>query len=88
MVMVIHNCQCETCPGSQAPKNQKPGEIVFGGTICNCSCHRHPEVKWWGKLKEWLGEQPNTIEQVHDWNKENSLFIRTIKAKVKEIESV
>lgn len=40
MVQVITKCYCHSCPGTQAPTNQKPGELVFGGTICNCRCHQ------------------------------------------------
>lgn len=38
MVLVIHDCKCSTCLGSFQPKHPK-GEIVFGGTLCNCYCH-------------------------------------------------
>jgi hypothetical protein len=38
MVMIIHKCDCRTCVGNTFPKGHR-GEIVFGGTICRCTCH-------------------------------------------------
>jgi len=36
MAFIIHNCDCKTCKGSQAPPKG-----TIGGTICNCNCHQY-----------------------------------------------
>lgn len=37
MVYIIHDCHCDTCPGTTGRKLGEP--MVFGGAICNCACH-------------------------------------------------
>ena len=39
MVYIIPNCDCNTCLGNQPVKPRPNGEMVFGGSICNCKCH-------------------------------------------------
>lgn len=55
MVMIIHDCKCENCPGSYAPKS-KSGEIMFGGTLCNCRCHtlKKDDLTKFLKQQLWL----------------------------------
>lgn len=38
MVYLIHECHCESCPGTVTPKHPS-GEMVFGGSLCRCKCH-------------------------------------------------
>ena len=47
MVCIIHDCHCDLCPGSTPAKNKhsKPGEMIFGGTLCNCECHSYSGKK-------------------------------------------
>lgn len=42
MVMIITYCKCGSCNGGSKATSPyaKPGELVFGGSICNCPCHR------------------------------------------------
>lgn len=39
MVYVIHDCHCGLCLGGQPAPIRLDGEMVFGGSICNCRCH-------------------------------------------------
>lgn len=39
MVYIIHDCHCGSCPGSQPAKPREDGQMIFGGSLCNCSCH-------------------------------------------------
>lgn len=39
MVLVIHDCNCQTCKGGTPAPRRADGEIVFGGSICKCLCH-------------------------------------------------
>jgi hypothetical protein len=43
MVMFISDCHCDTCPGTVSPKS-KDGQMVFGGTLCHCSCHKEKDI--------------------------------------------
>ena len=48
MVCIIHECHCDHCPGStraKPNKHSKPGEMVFGGTLCHCECHKYSGKK-------------------------------------------
>ena len=48
MVCIIHDCCCDHCPGStpaKPNKHSKPGELIFGGTICRCECHKYSVKK-------------------------------------------
>lgn len=40
MVFIIHDCNCFTCPGAQSVKRPPSVGMVFGGSLCNCSCHK------------------------------------------------
>lgn len=44
MVLVIHECNCATCPGSKSAGRDLNGDMRFGGSICRCKCHPENRV--------------------------------------------
>lgn len=63
-----YECDCENCSGN-IPSNEN--EMILGGVICHCGCHKRETLEEKRKYKEWKDNFHKKIKEKFDNAAEN-----------------